>query len=486
MVRLPRSKRARVVLGVVGAVVALAGIVAFGAWYKLFREVPQHFDSAAERFKYGSIGNETAEGIPYWIWRVMPEMFPEHLPGPGGYRSLGFVYEAGHETPIGFSKKTIGFPRVGFNCAACHSATYRTNPSEAPTVVLTGPAVRVDFQAYARFLVASATDPRFTADNVLEAIDRHVDLSPLDRALYRYVIIPRTRDGLLDYGKRFRWMETRPDWGRGRIDPFNPVKFHQLGLDPAKDSTIGNSDMEPLWNMGRKSEYALHWDGLSDSLTEVILTGAIGDGATSIGGEPPKSLPVDDLKVIEEYIKRAQPPRYPFPIDRGLVPRGRAVFAEHCASCHEFGGSLTGTVIPLDEIGTDRHRLDMWTSEAAERYNAYARGYPYEFTRFVKTNGYVAVPLDGVWLRAPYLHNGSVPTLEDLLEPVDERPTLFYRGYDVYERGGTGFVHQGAAAMRDGWEVDVSVPGNSNAGHEYGIDLAAADKRALIEYLKTR
>jgi len=486
MAKLPRSKRTRILLAVVAAVVALAGIVAFGAWYKLFREVPQHFDSAAERFKYGSIGNETAEGIPYWIWRVMPEMFPEHLPGPGGYRSLGFVYEAGHETPIGFSKKTIGFPRVGFNCAACHSATYRTNPSEKPTVVLTGPAVRVDFQAYARFLVASATDPRFTADNVLEAIDRHADLGPLDRALYRYAIIPRTKDGLLDYGKRFRWMETRPDWGRGRIDPFNPVKFHQLGLDPAKDPTIGNSDMQPLWNMGRKSKYALHWDGLSDSLTEVILTGAIGDGATSVGGKPPKSLPVDDLKEIEEYIKRVRPPKYPFPIDRGLLVRGRAVFDEHCASCHEFGGTRTGTVIPLDEIGTDRHRLDMWTRESAERYNAYAHGYPYEFTRFVKTNGYVAVPLDGVWLRAPYLHNGSVPTLEALLEPADKRPTLFHRGYDVYERGGTGFIHQGAAARRAGWKVDTSVPGNSNAGHEYGIDLAAADKNALIEYLKTR
>ena len=116
----------------------------------------------------------------------------------------------------------------------------------------------------------------------------------------------------------------------------------------------------------------LHWDVLSDSLTEVILTGAIGDGATSVGGKPPESLPVDDLKVIEEYIKRVQPPRYPFAIDRGLLPRGKAVFDEHCASCHEFGGSRTGTVIPLDEIGTDRHRLDMWTSESAKRYNAYA------------------------------------------------------------------------------------------------------------------
>ena len=484
--RLPRSRRGRVVVGAIAGVVLLAAIVAFGAWYKFFRAVPQEFESAAERFKYGSIGNETAEGLPYWIWLVLPEVFPEHLPGPGGYRSLGFVYERGHETPIGFSTKTVGFPRTAFNCAACHTATYRTEPGERPNVVLTGPAVRVDFQAYARFLVASVTDPRFTADNVLNAIERHVDLSWLDRALYRYVIIPRTREGLLEYEKRFRWMNTRPNWGRGRIDPFNPVKFHQLGLDPTKDRTIGNSDMQPIWNMARKAGYALHWDGLNDSLTEVVLTGAIGDGATSIGGKPPEWLPVDDLKQVEDFLKRTRTPEYPFPVDERLATRGETVFEESCAGCHEFGGERTGTVIPLAEIGTDRHRLDMWTAEASKRYNDYAKGYPYEFKRFVKTNGYVAVPLDGVWLRAPYLHNGSVPTLEDLLEPVDERPTVFYRGYDVYDKERTGFVHQGPEAERVGFRFDVSVPGNSNAGHEYGIELSADDKRALVEYLKTR
>jgi mono/diheme cytochrome c family protein len=474
------------VLTVFGVLVLFAGVVAFGAWYKLFRAVPQHFDSIEERYKYGSIGNETAEGIPYWIWRVLPELFPEHLPGPGGYRSLGFVYEPGHDTPIGFSTKTVGFPRVGFNCAACHTATYRTNASEPPKVVLTGPATRVDFQKYARFLVASGTDPRFTPDNVLEAIGRHVHLGRLDKALYRHVIIPRTRDGLLDYQKRFVWMRLRPDWGRGRIDPFNPVKFHQLGLDPAQDSTIGNSDMEPVWNMARKRGYSLHWDGLNDSLTEVVLTGAIGDGATSVGGKPPKSLPVDDLKQVEEFLLGVQPPKYPFRIDRTLAARGKAVFDDGCAGCHEFGGRRTGTVIPLEEIGTDRHRLDMWTKETADRYNDYARDYPFKFKRFVKTNGYVAVPLDGVWLRAPYLHNGSVPTLEDLLQPAEKRPKLFYRGYDVYDRTRTGFVSQGAAARRDGFRVDVRVPGNGNAGHEYGLDLSPAEKRALIEYLKTR
>jgi hypothetical protein len=482
---MPRRRRARVLLAGLAVVLALAGLVAFGVWYKLFLEVDQRFDSAAERFKYGSIGNETAEGIPYWIWRVLPEMFPEHLPGPGGYRSLGFVYERGRDVPIGFSKKTIGFPRVGFNCAACHSGTYRTSAHEPPKVVLTAPTVRVDFQGFARFVVAAGTDRRFTPENVLRAIDRRTDLSWLDRQLYRHVIIPRTRDALRDYAKRFAWMNGRPDWGRGRIDPFNPVKFHQLEIDPATDRTIGNSDMQPLWNMVAKRGFSLHWDGLNDSLTEVVLTGAIGDGATSVTGEATDDLPVDDLKEIEQFIERAPAPRYPFPVDRRLAADGKAVFEEGCAACHAFGRRRTGSVIPLDEVGTDRHRLDMWTREAAVKYNDYARDYPFRFSRFVKTDGYVAVALDGLWLRAPYLHNGSVPTLEDLLKPVAERPRLFYRGYDVYQRAGTGFVHRGAAARRAGFRYDVSVPGNSNRGHTYGTDLPAADKRALVEYLKT-
>ena len=60
-------------------------LLAFGAWYKLFREVPQQLaDDWSRQFKYGSIGAESEEGIPYWIFYVLPEMFPEKLPGPGG------------------------------------------------------------------------------------------------------------------------------------------------------------------------------------------------------------------------------------------------------------------------------------------------------------------------------------------------------------------------------------------------------------------
>ena len=74
---------------------------------------------------------------------------------------------------------------------------------------------------------------------------------------------------------------------------------------------------------------------------------------------------------------------------------------------------------PNDEIGTDRKRLDSFSYEFAANMNLLYAGYPWRFTRFRKTNGYANMPLDGVWLRAPYLHNGSMPTLRDLLEPPE-------------------------------------------------------------------
>jgi hypothetical protein len=89
-----------------------------------------------------------------------------------------------------------------------------------------------------------------------------------------------------------------------------------------------------------------------------------------------------------------------------------------------------------------------------------------------------------VWLRSPYLHNGSVPTLRALLF-VDERPRAFYRAYDVYDFDSVGYVSSGPQAAKLGWNYDTSLPGNSNQGHLYGTELAADDKLDLLEYLKT-
>lgn len=467
----------RFLIKLVIVLLVLAVLLGVTGWYYLFREVPTYYASAEDNFMYGSLGNEQTDGIPYWLWLVLPRMFPEKLPGLGGYASLGLVWEEGKELPVGFSRKTIGFDRVALNCAFCHTATYRAKPGDKPTIVPAGPSHQFDPQAYIRFLHACVSDPRFNADNIMSEISNAYKLSPIEKLLYRYVLIPQTQKTLLKQKERFAWMNTRPDWGRGRIDPFNPIKFDIL--KQPMDSTIGNSDMVPLWNQKIRLGVSFHWDGLNTSIDEVVLSSAIGDGASH------KYIERENLKRMQDWIMELQPPKYPFAIDQALASRGSEIYSRQCASCHAVGGENTGKVLAVEMIGTDRHRLDMWTQGAANAYNNYQEEYHWGFKAFHKTNGYVSVPLDGVWLRAPYLHNGSVPTLADLLEIPDKRPKLFWRGYDVYDQQGVGFITSGPEAQQLGSQFDTSLPGNSNQGHLWGVDLSADEKKALIEFLKT-
>ncbi|HEY7291950.1 MAG TPA: cytochrome c [Vicinamibacterales bacterium] len=469
-------------------VAAIGGLFVYNHF---FREEPApYFASDEEHFLYGSIGTESQQGVPYWIWLVLPRVFPDLLPGPGGYAALGVLGVDGHEMPIGLSKVTVGFPRVGINCAMCHTASVRLKPGEPQKIYAAGPSHQTSEQQYLRFLIACASDPRFTADALLAEIARNVKLSVMDQLLYRFAIIPGTKMALLQLKDQDSWMDRNPDWGRGRIDPFNPVKF--TTLKQPIDTTIGNSDMVPLWNLKAHNGYSYHWDGLNNTLKEVVLSSAIGDGAPvkwvdrdnkNWDQTDPKRM--SSLRRIQNFIETVPAPKYPYSVDQTLAAEGSQIYASQCASCHAAGGQRTGTIIPLAEIGTDRHRLDMWTPASAAAYNAYGEGHDWKFSHFRSTNGYVSVPLEGLWLRGPYLHNGSVPNLEALLEPPDRRPTHFWRGYDVFDPGPVGFVTDGTEAKRVGTSFDTSLPGNSNAGHTYGTTLPAQSKRALIEFLKT-
>jgi hypothetical protein len=99
----------------------------------------------------------------------------------------------------------------------------------------------------------------------------------------------------------------------------------------------------------------------------------------------------------------------------------------------------------------------------------------------VQTAQYRARPLNGIWATGPFLHNGSVPTLADLLRPAPERPAQFIVSNGAFDPVNVGFEAGGDG----GFLLDTSVPGNANGGHEYGVDLTEADRRALLEYLKS-
>jgi hypothetical protein len=97
---------------------------------------------------------------------------------------------------------------------------------------------------------------------------------------------------------------------------------------------------------------------------------------------------------------------------------------------------------------------------------------------------YAARPLYGIWAAAPFLHNGSVPTLYDLLLPPDRRPKKFALGGRQYDPVKLGFVVETSCNQQD-CLVDTTRTGDGNQGHLWGTDLSEADRMALLEYLKT-
>jgi mono/diheme cytochrome c family protein len=471
-----------VVLIVVGAIFGYVG------WTKFFREEPQPDWVTASpdmRFKYGSIGAEHDAGIPYWIFYVLPRMFPEKLPGPGGYASLGVPWEQGQELPVGFTKKTIGFPRVANTCAVCHTATYRVSPDDTPVFITAGNGHTTNVEAFFRYLVDCAKDPRFNADNLMREINLVTRMSWFDSLSYRFLIIPMTKKALLEREAQFKWIYRTdfPEWGRGRDDAMNLTKYFMIKVP--MDDTFGPTDMPSIWNLQKykpEKGMRMNWAGDSHDPRSVIIDSALG-----LLGAPPhnKREFLAQVDWLYDYLTKKPAPKYPFPIDKAKAAAGEVVYDKTCASCH--ASEKTGTRVALAEVGTEKDRLDSWNKQAAIEANRIVKEMGIERPGLMEDDliGYDVPFLDGIWLRAPYLHNGSVPTLRDLLTTPDQRTKVFWRGYDVYDPVNVGFVTQGAEAERVGTKHDVSQRGGRNMGHVFGTNLSAEDKDSLIEYLKT-
>jgi mono/diheme cytochrome c family protein len=396
------------------------------------------FSDIVEHSKYGSIGAEENSGIPYRIWRVLPEVCGEHLPDrPGsGYERLGFIEDgAPHGRPIGASFRPGKGDRVGLNCATCHVGTLRERAGAPRQVVVGMPANQMDLQGYARFLTACAQSPAFETSTMIDAIRRtQPDVGLLDRLALRLFLVRATRNGILERARDTAWFDDRPPQGPGRVDTFNPYKV-LLGLP--MDDSVGTVDLPSLWNQRARQGLWLHWDGNNDVVEERNKSAAIGAGAT------PQSLDLASMQRIADWTQRFPSPKFPAErINPVRVLEGAEVYATECAACHSFGGERVGQVTPIEDIGTDRERLDSFTPAVATAMNTIGSGRPWQVRRFRKTDGYANMPLDGVWLRAPYLHNGSVPDLRALLFPGER----------------VGFVSSGPAAERDGVLFDTSLP----------------------------
>ncbi|MBI3249665.1 MAG: hypothetical protein HYZ50_24470 [Deltaproteobacteria bacterium] len=394
--------------------------------------------------------------------------------------------------------------RVNLNCALCHTATYRTTENDKPIVVPGAPAHQLRADEALRFLRECAKG--LTARKIINAKG---NLSWRERLRY-YLVVPPLRRKILDSPEQAAFAKTHP-WGPGRFDALNGSKIRVLGMP--YDESRGVADMPAVWRLN--PNHARNWDGNHLSLTEAIRAEALATGTpksaldkvvddvSSVRCEDPEAStdsygkregkPIDEeLLCLKRYLQSLSPPRFPFaPTNEA---EGKRLFLEHCANCHaEHNGRPTrvGTVIPLEAIGTDPSRLRAWSPEAVKEKNELGKGHAWRISQSRKTEGYVAVPLDGIWLRAPYLHNGAVPTLRDLLEDPKDRPPAFCRGYDVIDFKDVGFfsnfVIKGRCEKeeREFSVFDTSKPGNGNGGHVFGTQLSPEEKGRLLEYLKT-
>ncbi|MCH9648768.1 MAG: hypothetical protein K0U98_11055 [Deltaproteobacteria bacterium] len=250
----------------------------------------------------------------------------------------------------------------------------------------------------------------------------------------------------------------------------------------------------------------VHWDGNSSAAMGRDYAQAIALGADYFRDTHVSTVLPHNVIELELTAHRLQAPVWPAEflgaIDAQLVVKGEALYAQHCLSCHS-----EETLTPLEEIGTDPQRAENFAAlsqdgksyadllielgNAAASSSFASHGVTEEDLAPVErsdhptwrvTGAYHTRRLGGIWASPPYLHNGSVPTLWDLLQPVSARPQKFAVGRELdAKKVGIDVDRQGAGA----WVFDVTQKGNANTGHTYGSKLVDADKWALVEYMKT-
>ncbi len=436
---------------------------------------------ASEQFKYGSIGADKL-GLPLSILKAVPLVCADTLP-PGTnprvrpLEAFGMIYEPGKEVPIGFSQKRmpiVGITLTGTTCSACHTATVRETPTGSRTAYFGAPNTRFDVQGWNNFLLGCIQDPKRFNATTLDRAFRELGVTGMDRYLaYSSGLLRAFTQNLQ---QQIDSVVTDGAWGPGRDDAIGLSAAILLGEEhlPTLPAPI---DYPAVWNQNARKGHSLHWDGASGSAVERNVLVSVG------AGTPKDMVPLQSIAAIQRFLDELPAPRYPYAIDPTLAAQGKQLFDQKCLSCH--GGARTWSVIDLAEVKTDPNRVAIVTQDAIDDINQMS-GAGWQFDSFRKTEGYLTGLLDGIWLRAPYLHNGSVPTLRDLLKPASQRPTTFFRGNDLFDKANVGFVStvasEGATRFM---QFDTRRAGNSNAGHEYGTDLSTADQDALLEYLKT-
>lgn len=474
-----------------------------------------------------------------------PLMSPERM------RRLGFIYDDTpssanpYHWPVGFAIDTsTRIPTVGITCAACHTGqiTYR-----GTTMRIDGGQANVDIDAFKRAVAAAllttGASPLRRAAFERRAVQQgyprdrmSADFDAAYGALLRQI------------PEQLRTAATTTQAGPGRLDALATIAHvlfsDDLDVPGNTNRATGPVDYPYLWSIWHFDWVEYNGSArppMGRNIGEALGTGVVthlvdpATGAlTPLPGRWRTSIRVFNIYAMEQIVAALQPPRWPQAvfgsIDQAQAARGRQLFAQNCAACHAVAvienspdHEWAVKVIPLSVIGTDPMQannfrytrydasklgiskpisgaegLELFVGSVEQQayrdagippsqwplYNGWGRSGP-----VTAPCGYKARPLVGVWATPPFLHNGSVPSIFDLLS--ETRPARFQIGGTEYDPRHLGFVEAtGPGTMT----LDTSLVGNSNAGHWFtndrrrpgriGRHLSDAEKYAIIEYLK--
>jgi mono/diheme cytochrome c family protein len=239
------------------------------------------------------------------------------------------------------------------------------------------------------------------------------------------------------------------------------------------------SDVPPLWNVKKKN--ALYYNGMGrGDFSKLLMQASVLGIEDSAAARKAQQGFVD----VYAWLLALEPPAYPNPVDEVLASKGKSIFNATCSKCHgTYGDTVTypNKLVSLQVVKTDPVYARYFTTRSGlpDWYNKSWLANSQPASRLEPSNGYVAPPLDGVWATAPYLHNGSVPTLYALLKS-SARPAIWKRG--EYDHNHVGWKFSTKKSRKS---YVTTRPGYGNQGHTFGDRLSEEERMAVIEYLKT-
>jgi len=262
-------------------------------------------------------------------------------------------------------------------------------------------------------------------------------------------------------------------------------------LDPPRQDPLPVS-VPPWWRMAKKNAMFYNAMARGDHARYMMMKSLVcADTLQEVTA-------LEDMFVhIRAYIASLEAPRFPYQVDAELAAQGETIFNRECSVCHgTYGPNATypNRIVDLDTVNTDP-AYAMQAYDESRRFMRWFNTSWYGQTATARpARGYIAPPLDGVWATAPYLHNGSVPSIAALLDS-SRRPTYWSQNfgspeYNAHDLGWHYRVLEGGKEQLidvDERErvYDTTLYGYSNEGHTFGDQLSDAEREAVIEYLKT-